>query len=223
MNDTKVAEGTVLGAVAVKSPIEYEQRYECAAWWEKQEMIVGIYPLVLEKNQSYPHHLKVVAKISGKVTDDYFPALYGGVAVSNQPYEAKNVGQERIIRRSWPLESVIRQTGHSPDGKDFDLFLDPRYWHLAQREAEEEIRSMYDHLTSNYLGGDYNRSLSAMGYAGERISLRAKEVLEIRRQVGYLTEKSDIWRNYHHVNTKWARDFLDLPSFTVDDLKGSEG
>ncbi len=136
----------LIGAVKVNKPfIFHDASYECAAWWEDREAERGVHPVYLSREYHSPKLLTIKAHIKAKVVDDYFPALWGGVAVSNKPYEPKHVGQERTIYQGIEVVDAIERTGNSP-GSDLDWFIHPSWWKVFLDEAEAELREDYRRL-----------------------------------------------------------------------------
>lgn len=209
----------IIGCVRVNKPFKHlNNSYECAAWWEETEAKVGIYPVTLDRAYLYPKYLHGSCMIEAVVTDDYFPALWGGVAVSNKPYKPKHVGDVRSIHNKYSLHKLIMDTGTSPYSEfsktDFDYYIDPVYWPIALQEAEHEMKAEYNWLQNNWEGrarpdSKFRSRLSAIRFSAEKVSVRAKEIEDIQRKMEYLKEEGDMWRNLHRDNTQWAREFLD--------------
>lgn len=136
----------LIGAVQVNKTFTYHNNhYECAAWWEDQEAQLGVHPVYLERAYNYPKHLHLAAKIKAKVTNDWFPGLWGGVRISNEPYVPKHVGEERTIRHGIEVLDAIERTGNSP-GSDLDWFIHPSWWRIFSEEAIAELREDYRRL-----------------------------------------------------------------------------
>src|SRR5260221_14611966 len=84
----------LIGAVKVNKPFVYHNAsYECAAWWEDHQADTGVHPVYLGRSYHHPKNLTLTANIGAKVVDDYFPGLWGGVAISQEPYKAKHIGE----------------------------------------------------------------------------------------------------------------------------------
>ena len=133
----------IIGAVKVNKPFVYhDASYECAAWWEDHESLVGVHPVYLSRSYHSPKHLTIHAAIKAKVVNDYFPALWGGVRISNKPYEPKHIGEERIIRKSIEVVEAIERTGNSPDS-DIDWFIHPSWWQVFTDEALTELKEAH--------------------------------------------------------------------------------
>lgn len=139
--------GPIVGAVQVNIAFRYHKAdYECAAWWEDHEAIVGVHPVYLVRNYHTPKDLGVTAEIRGKVVNDYFPALWCGNHISNKPYEPKHVGEARTIRSGIDVIDAIQRTGNSP-GYDapgqMDWFIHPSWWKVFHEEALANLKETY--------------------------------------------------------------------------------
>jgi len=136
----------LIGAVQVNKTFTYHNNhFETAAWWEDQEAQLGVHPVYLERAYNYPKHLHLTAKIKAKVTNDWFPGLWGGVRISNEPYVPKHIGEERIIRQGIEVLDAIERTGNSP-GSDLDWFIHPSWWRIFTEEAITNLREDYRRL-----------------------------------------------------------------------------
>jgi hypothetical protein len=88
-----------IGWYVQPEPIEYTNHYETAAWWQTVLVPAGEYPLMGEIEGSQVRHVHV-SGLNGTITGDWFPALFGGVAVGGtkrdkdkgKPGTAHNVG-----------------------------------------------------------------------------------------------------------------------------------
>lgn len=136
----------LVGAVQVnKTFIHHYASYECAAWWEDREAQLGAHPVYLSRSYHHPKHLTLTAHIKAAVVNDYFPGLWGGVAISREPYKPKHIGEERIIHHEIDIVKGIESTGNSPGG-DIDVFIHPSWWKVFADEAEAELREDYRRL-----------------------------------------------------------------------------
>lgn len=79
-----------------------ERSYECAAWSETHTVQPGEYTAVF-----HPAQGKWTVSMPAKVTDDFFPALWGGVAVSSKPYQPKHIGEDRVVTLSFPADQFV--------------------------------------------------------------------------------------------------------------------
>lgn len=136
--------GPIIGAVYVHTPFRHHKAdYECAAWWEDHEAITGAHPVYIGRSYHSPELLTITAEIKAKVVNDYFPALWGGVAVSREPYKPKHIGEERIIRSSVDIVDAIQRTGNSPGSpgtNHLDWFIHPSWWKVFADEALQELQ-----------------------------------------------------------------------------------
>ena len=184
----------LVGAVQVnKSFIYHDASYECAAWWEDREAQTGVHPVYLSRSYHHPKHLTLTAHIKAKVVDDYFPGLWGGVAISREPYKPKHIGEERTIYRSLDIVEAIESTGNSP-GSDIDIFVDPSHWHIFAHEAEMELREAYSRFPEFW--NKWNR-LNAESFATSNDG-RDKFHDEFRSRVGMIAHFGSLFE-------KWAR------------------
>lgn len=198
-----------VGFIQVNKPIVYtDKNYETACWWEERASDLGVYPLVLTKVDQYSSDFTVRAKVSGTITNDYFPALWAGSPISNEPYKAKYVGQEsRPIIVQADLTQAIVDTAMSP-GNAIDWYINLKFWKMFINNREEELLKAYNDLPKwwmAYQAGEdqFNSRVGMVGYAAGKIAQFTKEIGELYRKVGYLEEESDMWRKYHEVNTAW--------------------
>ena len=136
----------IIGAVKVNKPFVYrDANYETAAWWEDREAQVGVHPVYLTRSYHHPKNLVIRAEIKAKVVDDYFPGLWGGVRISNEPYKPKHLGEDRTVYQGIEVLDAIERTGNSP-GSDLDWFIHPSWWKVFTDEAEAELREDYRRL-----------------------------------------------------------------------------
>ena len=140
-----------VGVVRINKPFtSHNASFETAAWWEDTQSNVGVHPVYLSRNYLIPHNLYLYASVSGKVIDDNFAALWGGVPISNQPYMPKNVGGPRTIKVGIEILDAIKVTGTIPHSEEYpvdkDWFIDPRWWPVFMQEAQEELVRDYERL-----------------------------------------------------------------------------
>jgi hypothetical protein len=141
----KNLKGPIVGAVKVNEPFKYNKSFECPAWREEHETERGVHPVYLCRNYHSPHHLYLSAEIAAKVTNDYFPGLWGGVPISREPYQPKHLGEKRTIHHGIEVEDAIQSTGNSP-GSKLDWFIHPSWWPVFAEEALAELREDYRRL-----------------------------------------------------------------------------
>jgi hypothetical protein len=202
--------GTTVGYIQINEPwVNHNNSYECAAWWEDSTIVKGVYALTLEKNSFAPYDLYLLGKLDAIVTDDYFPALWGGVAISNKPYTSKNLGQQRTIRHKIDLVEGIEKTGYSP-GNSIDICVNPLIIDAVINAARQSFENYQQSLVSYWSeyhekgDGNYNSNLSMVAYSTENMTAlcRAIEAMNTRRK--YLVEATDYMRNNYVKNTAWA-------------------
>ncbi len=202
-----------VGFIRVNKPIVYvDNQFECAAWWEERTSKTGIYPLLLQKANYYSNDYNVVADVPGVITNDYFPSLWGGVAISNKPYETKYVGQEsRPIKVGSSLTEAILKTSNSP-GSDIDYYIDFEFYKMYISNRKEELRKAYNELPAcmfKYMQGDdkHYSNLGMVRHYSDRIVYVAREIENLSRAVDYLEEENDMWRKLYKQNTEWIKEY----------------
>lgn len=192
-----------VGAIQVNVPFEQRQHYECAAWYEIREAIPGVYPLVMYRNHLWPNDLLLQAEVKAKVTDDYFPALFGGVSVSNKPYERKHLGEDRTINLSVDWLTAIRNTRCSP-GSNLDYFVARYFWDLKMTEVSEALVNDFEHfneLTRKFRNNDKGAA-GSLRFCSERMAKRAEFIDEVGRCITYWQAPS--FQRYES-NCDWAQ------------------
>lgn len=163
--------------------------------------------MVLVKDR-YLDDYSVVAKIPAIVTDDYFPALWGGVAVSNKPYVPKRVGkrskQPILVRNSLP--EAICHTGYSP-GTEIDWYINPEVWEMCLKNRQERLTQEKEYLDKVWNVAESHR-ISSIKFTANRLGKVAKEIDEITFHIKYWKDpfKADEYRkNLWENNTKWTK------------------
>lgn len=203
--------GQTVGYVQVnKKFVHHNNNYECAAWWEDSEIQTGTYPLILEENYLHPKNLKLSTKLNAVVVDDFFPALWGGVSVSDKPYKPKNIGDTRLIHQSFSLVDSILSTGNSP-GSEKDFFVNPMIWELIVNAAQKNMEHYNNLLTSywaQYQKEPFNKylsNLSMVGHCCENIASLTRDIEKIMRHKEYFeNNSSDYYRGLRNNNTLWV-------------------
>jgi hypothetical protein len=197
-----------VGFVQVNKPIVYvNNNYECAAWWEERTSKTGVYPLFLKKRNGYSADFIVVAEIPGTITDDYFPALWGGVPVSNKPYTPKYVGREsQPIPVSADLSKAIDDTGNSP-GRDIDWYINPELWTIFLKNREEELNKVYADLPNwwkEYQSGDdqFHSRVGMVAHIAEYIVQYGREIQELYSKIEHIKS----WQHLYEKNTAWIHN-----------------
>ncbi len=201
--------GEVVGFVKINKPyVHHNASFECAAWWEDSEIKPGVYPLTLEKNYHVPYDLQLATKLDAVVVDDFFPSLFGGVAVSSKPYVPQNLGEPRKIGRRFDIVEAIERSGNSPDG-DYNLFLNPILWQAFVDSANQSLDDFSKKLGEYYAEyldktreDKYNSRLSMVSYCAENMAALGKAIQCILRSLEYSQQSWFISR--HDENTRWV-------------------
>lgn len=218
----------IIGAVKVNKTFKYTDRsYECAAWWEEREAQIGTYPVFMARAYNFPNHLYIIADIAAKVTDDYFPALWGGVSIGNEPYKPKHLGEARTIHKQIEVVEAIQNTGNSP-GSDLDWFIHPSWWQVFSDEAKAQLENAYEGIDSFWeqwssldkkawkpeayqsnlrwtFDMEYRSRVSMVAHFGGEIEKWARRLEKINWQESYHNQDSDYHRENFAKNTEWAK------------------
>lgn len=201
---------TVVGYMKVnKTWTHHNNSFECAAWFEDSEIQCGVYPLILERNTLVPYDMRLVAKLKSIITSDYFPSLFGGVPVSNIPYNATRIGEERIVRHVVDIVDAINKTGNS-SGESIDYYVNPEIWDLFIESARSNMSSNYQLLNeyhSRYSSegdGSYDSNLSMISHVCGWISDLGKAIQEMKRRKSYLDNATDMMAQCYRKNMGWA-------------------
>ena len=198
----------IIGAVLVnKAFVEHYDRYECPAWWEDRQAIPGVYPVRLQKSDYVPHYYQAVAEISARVVDDYFPALWGGVAVSSKPYQSKYIGQSRTILQGKKLVEAIKLTGNIPTD-DVCWYIDCNWWQVAYEEAQKDLTEAYERLPEfwkAYQAGEdeFCSRVRMVAHFGKILHERGLEIEELTRCMKYWQDS--YFHRLYTENTAWAK------------------
>jgi len=198
----------VIGYVRVnKEYVHHNNSYECAAWWEDTKIQAGVYPLILAEYHLAPKFLYLKSKFSAVVVDDYFPALWGGVAVSNTPYKSNNIGCKREISHKFEIEDAIDKTGNSP-GNDFDLFINPMMWQMFVRLAEDNLvkaQNSFNYFWNEYTNNPEDKYTSRVGmvaHCSNEMMNIARSIQKMKRCVTSLEDT--YYNNLRNDNTSWV-------------------
>ena len=208
--DLKPFIGTVVGSVQVnESWVNHNNSFECAAWWEDTEIQKGIYHLTLEKNYLATNELYLRAKISSVVVDDFFPALWAGVAISRKPYVPVNIGQVRQFNHRVDLVEAIDHTGNIP-GNKMDYCVNPLIIDGVISAARDSL-SKYRQLMNNYCAaydsegdGKYHTNLSMIGHAAENLAALSRAIDKLLLKRHSLNTASSLMQECYIANTAWA-------------------
>jgi len=210
-NELKSLINTTVGYVKInKSWIHHNASFECAAWWEDSSIQEGVYPLILKQSHLAPYDLYLSAALESIVVDDYFPALWGGVAISDKPYVAKNIGSKRTVHHRFDLVESIEKTGAIP-GSKMDICVNPLIWSAlisAARASLIEYQDTYNKYLADYQevgDGSFDTNIGMIAYAAEHIAVLARSISKIKHQYAYLNEKNDYMRNLFANNISWVQ------------------
>lgn len=186
---------TEIGKVSINSPIKFrDQSYECAAWWEERLSTTGVFPLLLKKVNHYTDDYVVYAEIPAVVTDEYFPALFHGVAVGTSPYKPSRIGQQtRPVKVQESLVKAILLSGRSTS-PDIDWYIDRKHWHscLTQRKSRLLAHKQYlDQVwTSDLASSDVIRTIR---YAANNVAIVSQELSELNDHIKFVSSREDLW------------------------------
>ena len=122
---------TQIGWYTLEQDTEFDNTYECAAWFERVMVKAGRYPVYVydlgfEDSGEISYRCRgAYVVMPGVVTSDYFGSLFCGVPVGT--YDGtKNRGKQSEYHAYWYLYSIAERI---LEGKtDFELFpeYDPR-------------------------------------------------------------------------------------------------
>lgn len=218
----------LIGAVQVNKPfIFHDASYECAAWWEDREAQWGAHPVYLNRSYHHPKLLTITAHIKAKVVNDYFPGLWGGVRISNEPYVPKHIGEERTIYHGIEVVDAIERTGNSP-GSDLDWFIHPSWWKVFTDEALAELKEDYRRLPEFWEAWDklnpqsfhsmvrgwgfddeFRSKVGMIAHFGSLLEKWARRIEKINWRAQYHTPGSsydtEYQRNNFAQNTEWTK------------------
>ena len=200
---------TVVGYVKInKSWINHNDSYECAAWWEDSQIQEGVYPLILKENSFSAKELYLVASLNAIVVDDYFPALWGGLPVSRQPYKPKNIGQPRNVFHRFEIVDSIEKTAYSHS--DIDVCVNPLTWQAfinAARSNLDYYNQLLDNYRQDYISngdGNYNTNLSMISHCSENINNLARSIIKMKDKLKSTEEATQYMIDLHIKNISWA-------------------
>jgi hypothetical protein len=188
----------VVGKVLILEPIkDRNSSYECAAWWEETVSDTGVFDVKLNLNYLYPdNHPIVYASIPSTVTDDYFPAMYGGVSVSRTPYKPKHLGERRKLGLSMPLYDAILQSGNSPAHRRW-VIPHGELWSLCEQDMRARVVRYAEAFPAAYAkwlaegDGSYVGNLSMVGAYGGWIAEWEDRLTKLLRHMEFKT-----WDSY---------------------------
>lgn len=210
----KKYQGQVVGRIRIKKPVEHQQLFECAAWHRNSESSLGVFDLKLTEHHSFPHEIELVASLPATVTDDYFQSLWCGNPIGKHYDTKQNAGKEAPpIAHRMKIMDAVERTGNTPDGKEFDVYLDPAIWPEIIAHYRAELADAIKYLAEcsqvfqeHGDGGEYRSNLTQLGYAARNVGKLVKLIDEIERHLGYVTDATPMWRDNHAKNTAWAKE-----------------
>lgn len=182
----------VIGKILLTKPIEHTRRdYECAAWHQTHVTDTGVFDVKLTLNYLYPdQHPGAVAVIPATITDDFFPALFGGnmVAGTGKP---KHVGQRTTHTISVPLYQAMQTCGNSPHHLSYSIPDADGLWDLIDKDMENRVIEAVERLPEFYkawraeTAHTIHSKLSMVGYFGREMADWEDRLTEFRRHLGY--------------------------------------
>lgn len=201
---------TTVGYINVnKSWVIHNNSYECAAWWEDRQVITGVYPLILDTAHFFPNNLILTSTLNAVVVDDFFPAMYGGVAIGCNPYKPQNIGQRRTIRHNVGIIEAVVKTGNIP-GENIDIYLNPEMIDLFISAARDELAIQADRFKDQWneyaINGDgnYNSNLSSVHYLASNIKEISSGLEKLLWEADYRSKNTDYHRELMRHNTSWV-------------------
>jgi hypothetical protein len=199
--------GQTVGWLRVVTPITHHtQNYECAAWWQDEESATGIFPLILREDPYSKGKFYAVATLPAKVTDCYFGALWCGNPIGKYDKSA-DVGRDAEIRHRVNLPELVHTTGSATGKLDYApvwSFVPSIIAHYKARAADW-FESARQALTGESIWARHSEQekFGSFGtyaiWAGEH----AKAAEQMMRDLGYMTEKGDSWRELFSKNFDW--------------------
>jgi hypothetical protein len=202
--------GTQVGLVKINKSWVHRNQYECAAWYEDREIVLGTYPLTLEVSRHSPKALQLACKLDAVVVDDYFPSLWGGVPINRKPYIPKGIGEKRKVHHKFELINAIARTGDYPGAHDVDFMINPFIWWSVARAAEKTMGKYYEYLNRNWQDRQeeeddhYLFRLNAIAHAGTNIDALSKAIQEISTRLRDIREATQYGYENCARNTAWA-------------------
>ena len=191
-----------VGSVKInQSWVHHNNSYECAAWWEDSKIEEGVYPLILKSSTYHPNELYLSAELKSIVVDDFFPALWGGVAIGNKPYKSSNLGQVRKVFHRVDLVEAVDRTGNIP-GSNMDYFVNPFMFPVFIEAAKTTLLRIQQHFTKSW-SNELN-NLNTIKYCGENMAGLADAIEKMEGRLKSFTTASDYMLNNYISNTTWA-------------------
>ena len=200
---------TVVGYIKVnESWVHHNNSYECAAWWEDSKIQQGVYAMTLERSNYAPFNLYLGVKLDAIVTEDFFPALWGGVGV-NKTYVPQNIGAKRVINHCIDLLEAVENTGKSP-GNKVDMCINPLIISGIIGSARQSLINHQNAFNERWVDysmegdGKYDTNLRMIAYHSANMSALCEAIEKMSNKLKDLTSASDYMRANYIQNTAWA-------------------
>jgi hypothetical protein len=216
LTEQEIASGTIqIGEVHVKTPIEYKQTYEVAAWSTILQSDTGIFPVFLQPYLSKTTDYSVSVKLPATIVDDFTPTLFGGVMVGRGN---SNNGAKTSFQKSKFLSKAILESGGFAGDPHWAIY--PNVWHLSEKRLTENLQYHKQALSMNWEKYETDHSaqfLSGISTWAKYLAETAKDLEEIERKKMYLMQSPEYLVNYdleglanneHHVLLRKAEERL---------------
>jgi len=198
--------GRQIGWLRVNSPVVNLNRgYECAAWWQEETSALGIFPLILREDPYSKGKFYATATLPAKVTDCNFASLWCGNPIGKYD-KSSDLGRDASISFRVNLPELVNTTGgHYPDKLpqvEYTVIWQYVPAILAQWQASAKywLETAYSVLSGTF-GGE--KDTNSFGYYAQFAAEYALQGEAIKRNLGYMTEASDSWRNLAAKNFAW--------------------
>jgi len=194
-----------------KTFIHHNNSYECAAWWQDSEIQKGIYPLTLRAHYYAPRHIELKASLKSIVTDDFFPAFFGGTSIGSRPYVSNNIGSVRDITFTFDVIKSILNTGNI-SGDDMDFYINMEIIQPIIDDARASLLTLKESLDRemvNYnLNGDghFNQNLGMISYYSKNIHQFATAIDRLSRKLIDHNNMTEYSKNLFETNTQWVKE-----------------
>ncbi len=189
----------------VKPATNHRASYECAAWWQDEESETGIFPLILCEDRFNKGRFFSVATVPAKVTDCYFGSLWCGNAIGKYDKTA-DLNREATIYVTIQLPELVHTTGSATGNRDYapDWLIVPSVIaHYETRAAECLAYAQTSFAEPLREGNKIEWKFDTLHHAAQWVADHAKAVSDMRRELGYMTEKGDSWRELFARNYDW--------------------
>lgn len=202
--------GSTVGYLRINQGwIQHKSDFECAAWWEDSRIQDGVYELILQENRFAPYELYLSAKLNAVVVDDFFPALWAGSAIGNQPYQPKNLGEKRIVHHRVEIVNAIENTGNI-SGANIDYCVHPLMITSFISAARYSMTS-YHQLMNRYWDtyqtegdGKFLTNTGMVSHCAENIAVLGRAIEAMARKLEYFQNATESMRQNYVTNTAWV-------------------